>query len=441
MHLFPQLRMIEAKYQQQVVVVGVHSPKFPAERDTVNLREAVLRNRIEHHVVNDRDFQVWSLFGGRAWPTLVFVDPEGRIVGKHEGELPFEAFDRLVAEMLREFHARGILKPERAALALELAREPERLLKFPGKVLAAGDSLYVSDNNHHRIVGAGLDGQIRGVIGAGEPGLNDGGPGVACFQQPQGLAISDATLFVADTENHAIRAIELRTWSVRTVAGTGAQGQGFGSGGSGPSTALSSPWDLALAGDRLFIAMAGLHQIWALELDSGWVAPFAGTGREGLKDGALSEAWFAQSSGLALADQHLYVADSEVSAVRDIDLRRGTVSTPVGQGLFVFGDTDGVGDEVRLQHPLGIAEHEGLLYLADSYNGKIKRLDPGTRRVTTWVVGDGSPGPADAGGGARLREPGGVSAGPDGLYVADTNNHRVVLVEWRTGTLRPVIEA
>ncbi len=224
---------------------------------------------------------------------VVFVDPEGRIAGKHEGELPFDAFDPLVAEMLREFHARGILKPERASRALEDAREPERLLKFPGKVLAANDSLYVSDTNHHRIVVAGLDGHIRSVIGAGEPGLNDGGPELACFQQPQGLAVREANLYVADTENHAIRAIELQTGRVRTVAGTGAQAQGFGGGGPGPSTELSSPWDLALAGNRLFIAMAGLHQIWALELDSGRVAPFAGTGREGLKDGALSEAWFA----------------------------------------------------------------------------------------------------------------------------------------------------
>ncbi len=439
MHLFPQLRKIEEKYQDQVLVVGVHSPKFPAERDTANLREAVLRYRIEHPVVNDRDFQVWSLFGGRAWPTLMFVVPEGRIVGKHEGELLFDAFDPLVAEMLREFHARGILKPERASLVLEAAREPERLLKFPGKVLAANDSLYVSDTNHHQIVVAGLDGHIRGVIGAGEPGLNDGGPEVACFQQPQGLAVRDANLYVADTENHAIRAIELQTGRVRTVAGTGAQAQGFGGGGSGPSTELSSPWDLALAGNRLFIAMAGLHQIWALELDSGRVSPFAGTGREGLKDGTLSEAWFAQSSGLSLVDRHLYVADSEVSAVRDIDLGAETVSTLVGQGLFVFGDEDGDGDEVRLQHPLGITEHEGILYLADSYNNKIKRLDPRTRRVTTWL-GDGSPGPADADGGAHLREPGGVSTGRDGFYIADTNNHRVVRAEWQTGSLKAVIE-
>lgn len=428
MHLFPQLRKIEAKYQDQVLVIGVHSPKFPAERETANLREAVLRYRIEHPVVNDRDFQVWSLFGGRAWPTLLFIDPEGRIVGKHEGELPFEVFDSLVADMLREFEARGILKPERASLALEQAREPDRLLKFPGKVLAAGDSLFISDTNHHRIIVAEADGQIRGVIGAGEPGLNDGRGDRARFQQPQGLALADGILYVADTENHAIRAVDLGTETVRTVAGTGNQGLEVGRSGPGPSTDLSSPWDLALDGNGLFIAMAGMHQIWAMDLDSGHVAPFAGTGREGLKDGNLAEAWFAQSSGLALMDGHLYVADSEVSGIRDIDLQAGVVFTLVGEGLFVFGDEDGIGNIVRLQHPLGIAAHEGILYLADSYNNKIKQLDPKTRRVTTWVGED-----------AGLREPGGISAAAAGLYIADTNNHRVLRVDWESGRLESLL--
>ena len=124
MHMFPQLRKIEAKYQDRVLVVGVHSPKFPAERETANLREAVLRYRIEHPVVNDRDFQVWHAYGGRAWPTLMFIDPAGRVIGKHEGELPFETFDPLVDRMLRDFAEQGLLAPGQASLALQELIEP-----------------------------------------------------------------------------------------------------------------------------------------------------------------------------------------------------------------------------------------------------------------------------------------------------------------------------
>jgi sugar lactone lactonase YvrE len=439
MHTFPQLRKIERKYGERVVVVGVHSPKFPAERETANLREAVLRYRIEHPIVNDRDFAVWNQFGGRAWPTLMFVDPQGRVVGKHEGELPFEQFDHLVEGMLAEFEERGILNPSAAAISLEQIQEPDRTLKFPGKVLAADDALYIADSNHHRIVKASLDGSIQRIYGCGEVGLVDGPAERAAFQQPQGMAKSGTTLFVADTENHAIRSIDLESGLVTTLAGTGEQAHGDGAEGPGRSTALSSPWDLALAGRILYIAMAGTHQIRSLDLDTGVVAPFAGTGREGLLDGPAVKAWFAQPSGLALSDGHLYVADSEVSAVRDIELRPKVVTTIAGEDLFVFGDQDGEGDAVRLQHPLGITARDGLLFLADSYNNKIKRVEPRRRAVVTWL-GSGAAGRADGTGtSASFREPGGVCAGLNGLYIADTNNHRIAFADWETGVVRTLI--
>jgi len=439
MHTFPQLRKIERKYGDRVIVVGVHSPKFPAERETANLREAVLRYRIEHPVVNDRDFAVWRRFGGRAWPTLMFIDPEGRVIGKHEGELPFEQFDPLVGGMLKEFEARGLLNPAASGIALEGIREPARTLSFPGKVLATDDALYIADTNHHRVVVAGLDGSIQRTFGSGEPALIDGPASQAGFQQPQGMARAGSTLYVADTENHAIRSIDLESGMVTTLAGSGEQARQGGAAGPGRSTPLSSPWDLALAGPVLYIAMAGTHQIWSLRLDAGTLAPFAGTGREGLLDGALDQAWFAQSSGLALADGHLYVADSEVSAVRDVDLRASQVCTLVGEDLFVFGDQDGEGDVVRLQHPLGITARDGTVYVADSYNNKIKRLDPGRRAVRTWL-GGGAAGQADGtGAAASFREPGGVCAGRAGLYIADTNNHRIALADWQSGEVRTLI--
>jgi hypothetical protein len=439
MHMFPQLRKVERKYGDRVIVVGVHSPKFPAERETANLREAVLRYRIEHPVVNDRDFKVWERFGGRAWPTLMFIDPEGRVIGKHEGELPFEQFDPVVSGMLKEFEDSGLLHRSASPIALEEIREPARTLSFPGKVLATTDSLFIADTNHHRIVSAGFDGVIRRTYGSGVPGFSDGPADRATFQQPQGMAWSGSTLYVADTENHAIRAIDLQSGLVTTLAGTGEQALQAGKGGPGESTALSSPWDVALANRLLYIAMAGTHQVWTLDLDHGTVAPFAGTGREGLLDGPKDEAWFAQSSGLTILDGHLYVADSEVSAVRDIDLLTGRVATLVGEDLFVFGDQDGEGDAVRLQHPLGITSRDRTLYVADSYNNKVKRLDPVRRAVTSWL-GSGVAGRADGHGhSAAFREPGGVCAGADGLYIADTNNHRIAVADWTGGTVRTVI--
>src|SRR6202022_48483 len=318
-------------------------------------------------------------------------------------------------------------------------REPARTLSFPGKVLATKDSLFIADSNHQRIISAGFDGSIRRTYGSGEPGLADGPADHAAFQQPQGMARSGSTLYVADTENHAIRSIDLESGVVTTLAGTGEQAGQPGTGGPGRSTALSSPWDLALVERVLYIAMAGTHQIWTLDLDDRTVAPFAGTGREGLLDGPKAQAWFAQSSGLTILDGHLYVADSEVSAVRDIDLKTGRVTTLVGEDLFVFGDQDGEGDAVRLQHPLGITARDGVLWLAGSYKHKIKHLEPRRRAVTTWL-GSGAAGRADGLGTlASFREPGGVCAGVNGLYIADTNNHRIAVADWLTGAVRTLI--
>src|SRR3989475_12381369 len=261
--------------------------------------------------------------------------------------------------MLKEFEERGIVDPGAAAIDLEQIQEPARTLKFPGKVLAADDALYIADTNHHRIVKAGLDGSIQTSYGRGDPGLLDGPAGRAAVQQPQGMAKPGTALYAADTENPAIRSIDLESGVVTTLAGTGEQAQRAAPAGPGRSTALSSPWDLALAGRLLYIAMAGAHQIWSMDLDTGAVAPFAGTGREGLLDGPSAEAWFAQPSGLALGGGHLYVADSEVSAVRDIALRPRAVTTIAGEGLFVFGDRDGEGGAVRLQPPLGVTGRAG----------------------------------------------------------------------------------
>jgi hypothetical protein len=174
--------------------------------------------------------------------------------------------------------------------------------------------------------------------------------------------------------------------------------------------------------------MAGLHQIWKLDLSTGEIGPAAGTGAESIHDGTLDEATFAQPSGIAISGDAFYIADSETSAVRRIDPGADRVSRIVGRGLFHFGDLDARGDSVRLQHPLGISagrEGDRTLYLADSYNNKIKALDPVNRSVVT-LFGSGDAGHEDGPAAfASFHEPGGLSYTAGKLYIADTNNHAI----------------
>ena len=434
MHIFPQLRKLEKKYANELAVVGVHSAKFPNEKDAGNLLKAVQRYGLEHPVVNDAEFQVWQQYACRAWPTLMFIDPQGKVIGKHEGELPYESFDDLLGRMVAEFDAEGVLN--RTPLDFVPQRGPETALSFPGKVVAdvPGDRLFIADSNHHRIVVTSLDGVLKAVIGSGDEGLGDGGFDSAAFNQPQGIALAGETLYVADTENHAIRRIDLAARTVETIAGTGEQGHSRQGRGAGRSMELSSPWDLTFHEGVLYIAMAGTHQLWSMTLADGSIGPHAGSGRESLDDGPLATAALAQPSGITTDGAMLYFVDSETSSIRSAGLDpAGRVGTIVGQGLFTFGDIDGAEPEVRLQHPLGIAHLDGALYVADTYNHKIKRVLPAERSAFT-LLGAGEPGHRDGPGSqAQFSEPSGLSIAGGKIYIADTNNHVIRVADLETG--------
>lgn len=428
-HIIPDLKKLEAKYANQLVVIGIHSAKFQNEKETENIRHIILRYEIEHPVYNDSEYAVWQSYGVRAWPTQVLIDPAGYVVGAASGEGNYDVIDQAVAKLVDEFRKKGELNEEPLKLVLERAKVGDLPLAFPGKILAdaATDRLFIADSNHNRIVVTKLDGTLVETIGTGEIGAADGAFDKATFHRPQGLALSGDLLYVADTENHLIRRVNLKSRNVETIAGTGQQSHQYFQTGPAREIALSSPWDLQLAGNTLYIAMAGPHQIWKLDLDKNEVSTFAGSGREARLDGSLKEAGFAQSSGMAIIGQTLYVADAESNIIRAIDLVAGQVKTLVGGDLFEFGDVDGTGDDVRLQHPLGLVTYGDKLLIADTYNHKIKELDPHKEKVTS-LFGTGKPGQSD-GKSPSFYEPGGLSIANGKLYVADTNNHAVRVVD------------
>ena len=435
MHVVPVLRRLERDYPEELAVVGVHSAKFDEERSTENIRQAIMRYGVRHPVVNDAGMDVWRAYAVRAWPTVMFVDPEGKVIGKIEGELTYERGTSLIDTMLKEFRAAGVLKPSLATVQPE--EPPPSLLSYPGKVLAdvEGERLFIADSGHHRVLVTDLAGTIQTVIGSGDAGLADGVLEGARFNRPQGMARFGEALYVADTENHAIRVIDLEAATVETIAGTGVPGEGHVEGGAALEVSLRSPWDLALVGRHLHIAMAGSHQIWTLDLDGRVVQATVGTGAENIVDGPPETALLAQPSGIVADDEGvLYFVDAETSSVRSADLTTAHhVSTLVGTGLFEFGDVDGEGAQARLQHPLGIDFQDGVVYVADTYNSKIKRLGTGTRAVAT-LAGSGEGALRDGAlGTAAFYEPGGLSVVGDRIYVADTNNHALRLIDLAAG--------
>jgi thiol-disulfide isomerase/thioredoxin len=431
-HTLPDLAKIEKKYANEVVVIGVHSAKFENEKNTEAIRKAILRYGIQHPVVNDANMKIWDKFDVSSWPTLAVIDPEGNLVGFASGEGNFDVLDKVITKLIDEHRKKKTLNE--TPLRFDTAKfrdSADTPLFFPGKVFADEKSnrLFIADSTHHRIVVTNLDGQKIAIAGTGNPGSKDGAFDQAQFDDPQGLALKGDLLYVADRRNHLIRELDLKAKMVKTFAGIGQQDRGNrGEGGEALKTGLNSPWDLLLDPnnpDVIFIAMAGHHQIWTLDLKKHWLDPYAGSGQENIRDGAFLTANFAQPSGLTSDGKRLFVADSEVSAIRSVGIGPGEakdVQTLVGLGLFKFGDVDGIGDDVRLQHALGVLYRDGKLYVADTYNSKLKILDPKTRECKTYLGGKEG----------TFNEPGGLSYANGKLYVADTNAHRIRVVDLKT---------
>lgn len=434
MHVLPDLAYLEKKYPNELVVIGCHSAKFDNEKETDNIRRAIQRYEIKHPVINDSNMILWRKYGVRSWPSMVLIDPEGNYCGHLSGEGNREVLDKVIERVIAYHRAKGTLDETPVHFELESAKLKPTPLKFPGKLLAdeSGNRLFISDSNHNRIVIASLDGKLIDVIGSGQIGSKDGDYQSASFDHPQGMALVGNTLYVADTENHLIRQIDLDQKQVSTLAGTGEQGHYSSRGGRLRTAPLNSPWALAEIDGVLYICMAGPHQIWSHRLGSDSIHVYAGSGREDIINGPLKTSAFAQTSDIAVDGDVFYVVDSEGSAVRKVDTKKkrvttiaGTSDLPRGRSLFEFGDKDGIGNQARLQHPLGILYDNGRLFIADTYNHKLKTIDLKNNEVKTFL-GTGKDG--NSLNPPEFSEPSGLAKVGNRLFVADTNNHRICVV-------------
>ncbi|MFE3763019.1 NHL domain-containing thioredoxin family protein [Streptomyces sp. NPDC059104] len=412
LHVLDELRELEEKHRDTVVIVGVHSPKFVHEADHEAVVDAVERYEVHHPVLDDPELATWKQYAVRAWPTLVVIDPEGYVVAQHAGEGHAHAIERLVEELEAEHEAKGTL---RRGDGPYVAPEPVATdLRFPGKaLLLENGNLLVSDSTRHQLVELAPDGEsVVRRIGSGERGF-----GPDAFSEPQGLALlPDGRIVVADTVNHALRVFDPATGAVETVAGTGRQWwQGSPTSGPALEVDLSSPWDVAWWQGRVWIAMAGVHQLWTWDPEAGTVQVAAGTTNEGLVDGPAAEAWFAQPSGLSAAGDRLWIADSETSALRYVepDGEGGyAIRSAVGTGLFDFGHRDGDAAQALLQHPLGVtALPDGSVAVCDTYNHALRRFDPATGQVTTLAT--------------DLREPSDAVLVGEDIVVVESARHRL----------------
>ncbi|MDH3540266.1 MAG: redoxin family protein [Acidimicrobiia bacterium] len=436
LHALPELDRLAAEFPDSLAVVGVHVPRFSNETPIEAVRQTVMRLGIDHPVVNDPELSLWEQWGADTQPTVALVDPAGNAVGVRGGEGVYDALRPVIAGLAGEFE--GAIDATAREFPLEREAALPTVLSYPSSAVVDTQQTraYIADTANNRIVAVALpSGDVLAVYGTGTATIQDGSGAEASFAQPRGMALSpDArTLYVADSGNHAIRTIDVVTGEVGTIAGTGRLGAWPPQGGDSPDVALRSPWDLALADSILYVAMAGSHQLWSIDLDSGRAEPIAGTGTEGIADGPAANAALTRPSSIAVdpTGQFVYFADPESSTIRYLDLAADEVRTVAGDSsqLFIHGDQDGTGTQARLQVPGGLAFSGQLLHVADTYNHKVKTVTHTGQVVTTF---GGDAGWRD-GPDPRFYEPAGIDIVDDTLYVADTNNHALRIIDLLTG--------
>ena len=420
----PDLRYLENKYHDGLSVIGMHTPKYEYQRHPAPVLKAVNRHHIRHPVASDPGYLLWQAYGVQSWPTLAVIDAQGQLAALLPGEGRRQEADALIGHLLDEAATKDLRVYESGVSTVR--HEPRLPLCFPTKLLATDASLWIADSGHNRVIECNHDGRVLRQFGSGNPGYWDGSNQDSGFADPQGLAIVKDALYVADTGNHAVRRIRLLKGEVETVAGTGTVGHDQPNQQSEPTkVAMSAPTDVAGLGEKVYIALSGQNQLWQLDLIRNKLSVLAGNGQFGRSDGDGVAASFAQPSSLGVIGQQLVVVDAAASAIRLVRLLDNRVTTLIGAGLYDFGDVAGKCDIARMQHPLAAcADARGLVFVADSYNGKIKVLNMRSGELRTLNLP------------YRFQEPAGLSLAAGALWIANTNAHEIVRVDLGSGQVK-----
>jgi len=411
------LDYLRNRYRKDLVILGVHSPRYPGEAGAVHLRQSINRYRVAYPVVHDPELRLWHAYGMKNRPTQILIDRDGYLIGS----LSVTGKRDRLEQVIRYQCGKRSTIPPRPVRPFMSARTPVNTdtLSFPGRIVLSDSKLFIADSGHNRILVASRSGAVQRQYGSASEGFLDGNGESAAFNNPQGMVLADDYLYVADTGNHAIRRIQLRSDEVDTIAGNGKSGtRAPATPGEPVSCSLNFPMGMAMKDGMLYIAMAGANQIWRLSLVSNRIEVFSGTGEAGLVDGPAGRAAFAQPSGLTVLGQSLYVTDADACAVRSVDVVTGAVSTLVGSRLYGYGNRDGTGREALLQYPQDITvdPHRRMLWVTDTYNNKIRRIGLDTREMSSPVIDRG------------LIEPGGLAFRGDTLYIANTLAHEILCI-------------
>ena len=425
LHANAILKKIKHQYGDQLLIISIHTPKFENEKNIQTLRKNIRRFEMQHPVVNDTEYLLAKKYHVNAWPSFVVLNKKTEIMGKTVGENGLRLVKKAIKKVLET--TVEVISMPKIPLLLETDKAANQLLFAPSKIDINSQYVAISDSLHHRIIITNHQGKIQSIYGGKKSGFKDGKINKVRFNLPQGVILTKTGVYVADSGNHRIRFIDFKTQITTTIAGGGKDLSllyPFDPAIQATKTALSSPWDLTINHQHLFIAMAGTHQIWQYHINHQTIKILAGDGKEGITDGHFETATFSQPQGLIIQKNKLYVADAESSAIRVLDLNEKKVKTLNGTGLFDFGDQNGDFKTAKLQHPNGLGWlTEDKILISDSYNHKIKRLDLEQQTIQTFIKNG-------------LNEPSDIKRYQDFILIVDSNHDRIMHYDLNTTKIK-----
>lgn len=436
----PDIKKLEEKFGNKLTVIGVHSRKFDNERNIKSIKKAILKYDITHPVINDADLNIWNSFDVKAWPTYVLLDIRGRIVETYVGESKFSQMAKDVSRLISKYKYQ--INRDQLPILPEKYNRIGNVLEFPTKLAYSKDfsfsrvknlpAIFIANSGGNNVIVSSLSGDVIAKIGSGEAGFADGSFEMASFRSPQGLLYQNNKLYVADAGNHALREIDFKTKKVSTLIGSGKKGASFNSKDkvSADRIDLASPLDLEFFPDRnhIVIANSGTHQIVSYHIKKKTLSVLAGNGSEGFKDGRGQESNLSQTSDMSVFKNKLYFIDSGSSSLRVLD-KNNKVKTLIGDSLGESGYKNGSKKDALMQHPLALMADNTGIYISDSFNHKLRKYSLESGKIKDVVGklqrGDGV-GSKDK---TEFDEPEGMIAIRDRIYIADTNNNRILSIQ------------
>lgn len=446
----PEIKKLKEKFGSKLTVIGVHSRKFNNGRDLQSVKKAILKYDITYPVINDADLKIWNNFEIKAWPTYALIDVRGGLVETYVGDSHFSEMGKDISKLISKYKYQ--INRDQLPILPEKYSLVGNVLKFPTKLEYHKDFsfgrvknlpvIFIANSGANNIVASSLSGNILVKIGSGDAGLADGSFELASFRSPQGLLYRNNKLYVADTGNHALRVIDFEKKEVSTLVGSGKKGMIFNSKEKTDTAKfdLASPLDLEFFPDNqhIVIANAGTHQILSYHIKSEKISVLAGDGSEGFKDGKALESSLSQTSDMSVLKNKLYFIDAGGSSLRVLD-KNGKVETLIGDGKGGSGHKNGSKKDALMQHPLALMADNTGIYIADSFNHKLRKYSLESGKIKDLA------GQSQRGNGVGSKdkisfdEPEGMIAIRDRIYIADTNNNRVVSIK-RSGDMSEIID-